>query len=151
MNGPEHYAEAERLLSAASFITHPGGPPVDAAASAHSVAAAQVHATLALAQASAAEQLETDPAVAYIYRATWHAQPLGTYTNQAAARKHCEADAINHNPPYETGHVFDWLEDEDEPDAAQELVVAKDGVEDPTEYTVTRLELATEYDPEADQ
>lgn len=53
MNGPEHYAEAERLLSAASFITHPGGPPVDAAASAHSAAAAQVHATLALTAAFA--------------------------------------------------------------------------------------------------
>lgn len=153
MNGPEHYAEAERLLSAASFITHPGGPPVDAAASAHSAAAAQVHATLALTAAMTPRdvQLETDPGVAYVYRAAWGMTPLGTYTNAEAARKHCEADAITHNPPYETGHVFDWLEDEDEPDAAQELVVAKDGVEDPTEYTVTRLEVAAEYDPEADQ
>lgn len=42
MNGPEHYAEAERLLEEMDYST-----------SADTLAAAQVHATLALAAATA--------------------------------------------------------------------------------------------------
>ena len=53
MTGPEHYREAERHLSAASFLDRPGGTPVNVKASAHHVAAAQAHATLALAAATA--------------------------------------------------------------------------------------------------
>lgn len=53
MTGPEHYREAERHLSAASFTNKPGGSAVDPAAAAHHLAMAQVHATLALAAATA--------------------------------------------------------------------------------------------------
>ncbi|MFD3717219.1 hypothetical protein [Streptomyces sp. NPDC058674] len=60
MTGPEHYREAERLLSDTSFTTASGRPvtrdghpmPVDECALL--VARAQVHATLALALAVAA-------------------------------------------------------------------------------------------------
>lgn len=139
MTGPEHYREAERLVK-------------DEYRTAESIAAAQVHATLALAAAQSAPAavvplLETAPAVAYVYRAEWGMTRLGTYTNAEAARKHCEDDARNHNP----GSVsFDWLGDESEPDAPYELAVTLDGDEQPTEYTVTRIEVAAEYDPEAD-
>ncbi|WP_445524762.1 hypothetical protein [Streptomyces cyslabdanicus] len=47
MTGPEHYREAERLLSAASYTHGPGGDPVHPEAAAHHLAMAQVHATLA--------------------------------------------------------------------------------------------------------
>ncbi|MFF2852611.1 hypothetical protein ACFVT5_40920 [Streptomyces sp. NPDC058001] len=53
MTGPEHYTEAERHLSAASYLNRPGGRPVDPAAAAHQLAMAQAHATLALAAATA--------------------------------------------------------------------------------------------------
>ena len=49
MNGPEHYREAERLLAAATLD---GGTPTAWAAA--RLAAAQAHATLALAAATAA-------------------------------------------------------------------------------------------------
>jgi hypothetical protein len=151
MNSTEHYREAELLLRAAerTSTSHDESNP----AAALLFAEAQVHATLATIpeQASAVDavQLETEPATAYVYRASWGMTPLGTYTNPAAARIHCEADAINHNPEFD-GRVFDWLADESEPDAPHELVIAKDGVEDITDYMVTRISVATEYDPEAD-
>ncbi|WP_282698054.1 hypothetical protein [Streptomyces sp. CC208A] len=52
MTGPEHYREAERHLSAASFTDRPGGRPAHPDAS-HHIAMAQAHATLALAAATA--------------------------------------------------------------------------------------------------
>lgn len=150
MTGPEHYREAERLASRAHHFTYgDGADPVVGAALA---AEAQVHATLALVAAQtapAAPQLETEPTVAYVYRAEWGTTPLGTYTNKAAARRHCEADATNHAED-PTGLSFDWLNDESEPDAPYELVVEKDGAEETTEYVVTRITVAAEYDPEAD-
>ncbi len=149
-SGSEHYREAERLADRAHHFTYgDGGDPVTGAALATE---AQVHATLALVAAQtapAAPQLETEPAVAYVYRAEWGVTPLGTYTNQAAARTHCEADATNHADD-STDLSFDWLGDETAPDDSYELVVEKDGADDPTGYTVTRIEVATEYDPEAD-
>lgn len=54
MTGPEHYREAEKHLSAASYTHGPGGDPVHPQAAAHHLAMAQVHATLALAAAQAA-------------------------------------------------------------------------------------------------
>lgn len=151
MTGPEHYREAERLLEAAASskeTTYEGeNPEAD-----RDIAAAQVHATLALVAvqtAPAAPQLETEPTVAYVYRAAWGDTPLGTYTISDAAREHCEADALNHAPEFDGG-VFEWLGDESEPDDPYELLVDKDGTENTTEYTVTRIPVATEYDSEAD-
>lgn len=148
----QHTREALRLVTQAHHYTYgDGASPVTGAALA---AEALVYATLARAAAEApaedAVQLETEPTVAYVYRAAWGSAPLGTYTNAEAARMHCGADAINHNPEY-TGHVFDWLGDESEPDDPYELVIAKDGVEAITDYTVTRITVASEYDPDADE
>lgn len=51
MNGPQHYREAERLIKSADFFIYgDGAAPVAGAAMA---AQAQVHATLALAAATA--------------------------------------------------------------------------------------------------
>jgi hypothetical protein len=55
MTGPEHYAAAQRMLSAGSYTHGPGGDPVHPEAAAHHIAMAQVHATLALAAATAAQ------------------------------------------------------------------------------------------------
>ncbi|MEV5977549.1 hypothetical protein [Streptomyces sp. NPDC052114] len=156
MKHADHYAaEAERLLKA---VTTDTGAIVIDEGTAEVLAAAQAHATLALAATQSAPApavlLETEPAVAYVYRAAWNTSPLGTYTNAEAARMHCEADAINHNPEFGSGRVFDWLGDESEPGDPYELVVATQGgrgVEKETEYTVTRVEVASEYDAEADQ
>lgn len=41
MNGPQHYREGERHLSAASFLDKPGGRPVDPAGAMHHLMAAQ--------------------------------------------------------------------------------------------------------------
>ncbi len=174
MNGPDHYRDAEQLLTDAfssKLTTYEGeNPEAD-----RLIAAAQVHATLALAAATVdrladtyigdgdhinqwrtatgiaptAPQMETAPTVAYIYRAEWGMTPLGTYTTETAARTHCVADATNHaeNP---AGITFDWLGDESEPDSPYELAITQDGDEQPTDYTVTRIEVAAEYDPEAD-
>ncbi|MER6103648.1 hypothetical protein ABT115_15320 [Streptomyces sp. NPDC001832] len=141
MTGPEHYREAERLVK-------------DEYRTAESIAAAQVHATLALAAAqssptTAVPRLETEPTVTYVYRAAWGMTPLGTYTNQDAARIHCETDALNNSPEFD-GKVFDWLGDESEPNDPYELVIGPEDDEQPTDYTVTRIEVAAEYDPEAD-
>jgi hypothetical protein len=53
LTGPEHYRQAENYLSAASFTRGPGGNPVHPEATAHHIAMAQVHATLALTAATA--------------------------------------------------------------------------------------------------
>lgn len=55
MNGPQHYKEGERHLSAASFLDKPGGRPVDPSASMHHVMSAQAHFAAAQAAAAAAQ------------------------------------------------------------------------------------------------
>lgn len=59
MTGPEHYREAERLLSAASYTRGPDGGPVHPEAAAHHLAMAQAHATLALAAVTAHHMVAT--------------------------------------------------------------------------------------------
>lgn len=51
MDGPEHYAEAERLLRVTRRAYNGGQAVGDEPPSTHDVARAQVHATLALASA----------------------------------------------------------------------------------------------------
>ena len=54
MTGPEHYREAEQLLAGVTLdATHPDGSPVIRSDEPQTLAAAQVHATLALAAATA--------------------------------------------------------------------------------------------------
>lgn len=43
MNGPQHYREGERHMSAASFLDKPGGKPVDPTAAMYHLMAAQAH------------------------------------------------------------------------------------------------------------
>ena len=58
MTGPEHYSEAERLLAGVTMgTTHPDGSPVIRSDEPETIAAAQVHATLALAAAFACARL----------------------------------------------------------------------------------------------
>lgn len=54
MNGPQHYREAERLIAAVTLDgTHPDGSPFIRSDEPQTIALAQVHATLALAAATA--------------------------------------------------------------------------------------------------
>lgn len=133
--------EARRLAGMAHHFTY--GDGADPAAGAALAAEALVYATLAT-------MPEQAPAAAYVYRATWHTTPLGTYTNQAAARTHCMADATNNQSDPASITKFDWIGDDSEPNAPYELLLTIDGAEETTDYTVTRIEVATEYDPEAD-
>lgn len=80
-----------------------------------------------------------------IYRVFWDTLPLGQYTREAEARKHCEAHARRDLPTA----VFDWIEDEE--DGIAELVAAIGQDERSTGYVVDALEIASEYNPEADE
>ncbi|MGR6538846.1 hypothetical protein [Streptomyces rochei] len=55
MNGPQHYREGERHLSAASHLDKPGGKPVDPSAAAFHLTAAQAHFAAAHVAAAAAQ------------------------------------------------------------------------------------------------
>ena len=62
MTDPEHYRAAERLLAGVTMgTTHPDGSPVIRAGEPETIAAAQVHATLALAAAQAVARLGEMP------------------------------------------------------------------------------------------
>jgi hypothetical protein len=80
-----------------------------------------------------------------VYRAQWDSMPLGLYARPRTARAHCEADARRDLP----GASFDWIEDEE--DGLAELVAAFGEDEAPTGYVVTALEIASEYDAEAEE
>jgi hypothetical protein len=55
MNGPQHYREGERHLSAASFVDKPGGKPVDPSGALRHTMTAQAHFAAAQAAATAAQ------------------------------------------------------------------------------------------------
>ncbi|WP_435643395.1 hypothetical protein ACR9VJ_18280 [Streptomyces sp. H49] len=91
-------------------------------------------------------QLETaENPVITVHRAAWDSMPLGLYARHGAARAHCEAHARRDLPTA----AFDWIEDEE--DGVAELVATVDGQEGVTGYTVTALEVASEYDEGADE
>lgn len=85
----------------------------------------------------------------FVYRAAYNDLPMGLYTTAAAARAHCE-DSIRDELGRDRELTFAWLADESEPLDPAELVVVVGPVETTTNYTVTALEVATAYDPEAD-
>ncbi|MFD7016044.1 hypothetical protein [Streptomyces sp. NPDC059928] len=172
MTGPEHFREAERLLKMAHHWAY--GDGADPAVGLALAAEAQVHATNANTIVLAAllcdryigdgdhisewhaivtgkprPTLPTEPPAAFVYRAARGPFTLGTYTTQDPAREHCEADAIDTTPELD-GAIFDWIGDESAPDDPYELLVTAHGVERVTDYTVTRITVATEYDSEAD-
>lgn len=87
---------------------------------------------------------ETHPTIT-VYRAAWDSMPFGLYATPRAARKHCETHARRDLPTV----VLDWIEDEE--DGVAELVGRVGEEERPLGYTVTALEVASEYEAEADE
>ncbi|MBP2583350.1 hypothetical protein J3A78_003828 [Streptomyces sp. PvR006] len=85
----------------------------------------------------------------FVYRAAYDGIPMGLYTTAAAARAHCE-DTCRDDLGRDRDLTFDWLADESEPLDPTELVVTVGPVETTTHYTVTAVEVAAEYDPEAE-
>ncbi|MFJ5638703.1 hypothetical protein [Streptomyces sp. NPDC093223] len=96
------------------------------------------------AQEKSSREADATPALT-VYRADWDSIALGTYTTEAEARKHAE-DHVRRDLPTAS---FDWIVDEE--DGVAELVATVDGSENPTGYFVTALEIASKYDPEADE
>lgn len=131
--------EALRLVAQAHHFTYgDGADPV----AGHALAAeAQVYATLALTDAM------TPAMPVEVFRAE-HPDSgitLGHYGTAAAARQHCEKLARREVP----GASLDWIEDDE--DRVAELVAAFGEDERSTGYVVTGLEIASEYDEEADE
>ncbi|MCG7204006.1 hypothetical protein [Streptomyces arenae] len=91
------------------------------------------------------EPTDTGAPTLTVYRATWDVVPLDTYTTEAEARKHAEDHARRDLPTA----TFDWIVDPE--DGISELVATVDGQERPIGYTVTALEIAAKYDPEAEE
>jgi hypothetical protein len=91
---------------------------------------------------------EDEPAEApqlTVFRASHDSIVMGLYTTAAEARKHCET-LIGRDWP---NCNVDWLEDDE--DGVAELTVWVGGEERTTGYVVTGLEIASEYDEEADE
>ncbi|MGW1182997.1 hypothetical protein ACWD7Y_05145 [Streptomyces drozdowiczii] len=87
-----------------------------------------------------------------VYRASHDTLPIGLYTTEDAARRHCEAllCAEHPDPP---GHAmfFDWIGDEEDLEEPRELVVQLgDEDEKPTGYVVQALRVDDEFDPDAE-
>lgn len=86
-----------------------------------------------------------------VYRAEHESIVMGLYTTAAEARKHCESEERRSWGP---GHtlVFDWLKDDEEEDSVAELVVtAGQNEQSTTGYVVTPIEVASAFDPDADE
>ncbi|MFF3310536.1 hypothetical protein [Streptomyces sp. NPDC002952] len=79
------------------------------------------------------------------YRAWRGAIALGTYDSAETARQHCEA-VIRRDLPTVS---LDWIEDEE--DQVAELVASVGEDERVTGFVVTALEIASEYNAEADE
>ncbi|MFE2021340.1 hypothetical protein ACFW9O_25160 [Streptomyces sp. NPDC059499] len=92
----------------------------------------------------------TGPTV--VYRAAHDAIGVGLYDTAEEARRHCEV-LVSREHPADVTVAFDWLADEEDGDlAAADLIVqVAGGDEVETGYTVTPLEVATAYDPDADE
>ncbi|MFE6853465.1 hypothetical protein ACFVDH_22075 [Streptomyces sp. NPDC057674] len=176
MNGPDHYREAERLAVRAHHFTYgDGGDPATGAALA---AEALVHATLALAAATALSV----PARSAPARATnrehlaWQAAAgIPDPTAAPAAEEDVQADitvyrASNESivcgwyttPEAARAHcvtllrrdspdsVLNWVEDEED-DVAELFATSSDGEEAATGYVVWGVTVEAAYDAEADE
>jgi hypothetical protein len=109
----------------------------------------QILSTMPKAGEQGSREAGAAPAVT-VFRASHDSIVMGLYTTATEARAHCVAEERR---TWSTGAnpVFDWIEDEE--DGVAELVtVAEDGeTETITGYVVTALEVASKYDPEADE
>ena len=83
-----------------------------------------------------------------VFRAEHDSIVMGLYTTAAAAREHCEVEERRSWAKFE--HLtFDWIEDEE--DGVAEMTAFVGGEEFETGYVVTALEVASRYDPDADE
>lgn len=80
-----------------------------------------------------------------VFRASHDSIVIERYTTSSEARKHCEALIRREWPD----NNVDWIEDDE--DRVAELTVWIGGEECHTGYAVTTLEIASEYDAEADE
>ncbi|MEU0427875.1 hypothetical protein ABZ235_30575 [Streptomyces canus] len=83
-----------------------------------------------------------------VYRASHDSIPMGLYITAAAAREHCESEERRSWSTSEKP-TFDWIEDEE--DGVAEMTTFVGGEECTTGYVVEALEVASEYDEEADE
>lgn len=88
-----------------------------------------------------------------VYRAEYNPEfpiPVGLYTAEADARRHCEA-LVSDEHPADRSLAFDWIGDEDDPEEPSELVFQVDGGdEEPTGYVVVPIVVATAYTSDAE-
>ncbi|WP_335936664.1 hypothetical protein [Streptomyces sp. PTD5-9] len=96
-----------------------------------------------------AETSEEARAGLTVYRAEHDAIVAGLYTTAEAAQQHCEA-LVSREYPDTVALFFEWCVDDADP-AGLELDICVDGDRLSTGYTVTPLEVATAYDPDADE
>ncbi|UJV43843.1 hypothetical protein [Streptomyces sp. AMCC400023] len=80
-----------------------------------------------------------------VFRASHDSIVMGLYETAAAAREHCEALVRREMPD----NSLDWIEDEE--DGVAELTAWVGGEETTTGYVVEALEVASAYDPDADE
>lgn len=117
----------------------------------HADASEWADALAALASIDAA--LGTAAAVpATIYRAEHETIRVGHYTTEAEARRHCE-HLVSAEHPADTSLLFTWagLGDDEDAEEPSELVVQVDGgPQEFTGYVVVPLDVATEFDPDAE-
>ncbi|MGW1223051.1 hypothetical protein ACWD6O_25120 [Streptomyces californicus] len=89
---------------------------------------------------------------ATIYRAEHETIRVGHYTTEAEARRHCE-HLVSDEHPADTSLLFTWagLGDDEDAEEPSELVVQVDGgPQGFTGYVVVPLDVATEFDPDAE-
>ena len=95
--------------------------------------------------------LETAPT--RVFRASHDSIVMGLYTTREAAQAHCEAKVQQEEPAGSIRHMS-WVADDIGPDAEYELHITPaetGGLIRGTGYVVTPLEVASEYDEEADE
>lgn len=83
------------------------------------------------------------------YRAEHDAIVVGRYTTAEEAQRHCEV-LVSREYEETASVLFEWCVDDETP-AGLELDAQVDGEHVSTGYTVTPLEVATAYDPDADE
>ncbi|MEV5678552.1 hypothetical protein [Streptomyces sp. NPDC052179] len=84
-----------------------------------------------------------------VYRAEHETIPLGTYTTEGAARAHAESE-LSREYAADRTVMYDWIGDEDDPEAPQELVAQVDGADEQcTGYIVVPVPVAARFDPAA--
>jgi hypothetical protein len=136
LNSPEHAAEHERLLT-------------------------ERHETNEALSDIAVELRERETSPLTVYRASHDSIVMGLYTTAAEARKHCEAAVRSEHAETTTVKLW-WREDEDTVDQPEDgeaelieqvksAVVPGPGLTRPTGYIVTPLEVASAFDPDADE